>query len=432
MRFRNRSSSSETLRNCRCPPKRAPRYHRHVRLVVLSLFLAACAEQDRRVEVVVLAGDQPETDAIVIFHRPSGRRLGTAHVDASGRAAMVVADDSLVTAVFPRDSIATRLITVAVESASQEIAIHGPPRGMERPTIGTITIAPAVTQGADEFWIRLACGGAQTTTWPVSVDIDESCVGADSQVPVIVIARLSHVPTAYTAGTVALDNGVATFAPAQWFSFAPNVPVINDVAATVDWTLWIDGLSFGPDDATNGGLVWQGLAVDRARVHARVGDYTIAQNTTREIQGPPTLVSFGGDDFLPAIPRTVTASGLPTKGRSLSEALSFSWANPNVDADVLQLALGWLSRLESSVIWHIVLPPDAIGFTSPLFEDELAELTPRDDPDLVLRYIDSPELVGFEAARAAGIFAVDASGPGPIVRPVSGQVRETWTFGFNP
>lgn len=146
------------------------------------------------------AGDQAATDAIVIFHRPNGERIGTAHVDASGRAAMAVADDSLVTAMFPHDSIATRLVTVAVVGASDEIAIHGPPRrGTLLPSTGTITIAPLVTYPADEFRVRLGCKGAQTAALPVSIDINESCVGTDSRVPVIVIARQGQVPTACLA-----------------------------------------------------------------------------------------------------------------------------------------------------------------------------------------------------------------------------------------
>ena len=415
---------------------RRTRYDALVRgAIVLLVCLPACGEQDRRVDVFVNAGDQPQAGAVVIFHRADGERIGITHVDAMGHAWMVVPPDSLVTAVFPPDSIATRLVTVAATDGN-EIVIHGPAAVAPEPIAGTLTITPTGVPTADDFAISVPDCGVVTATWPVSIELTPSCIGKDNRVPIVILARDPlgpeyHVATAYAAGEVVLDNGVATFAPADWHPMTPNLPVENALGASISMTLWSAGLPVGTDNATDGGLIWQGLTVEHASMRATIGDYTISQTTTREVAGSPELISFSPDDFLPAIPRTLIAAGLPTKGRGGRDPLHFWWEVPDLEVDVLELGLGYLSPFGTTVMWTVVLPPDATAFTTPRFEDELELFTPRDDPSTYLRYIDSPEVDGYGDARDHGVNLDVSYAPSTIVPALaSGQLRESWTIGY--
>jgi hypothetical protein len=399
----------------------------------MPITVTACTSRPHNVEILALNGDEPQAGALVISHRASGELIESVHVDASAHASVQVEDDSFVTVVFPPDDVATRLFTVAVVGMTETLRIHGPPPAPTFQTIGHVDVAPAVAQPADDYEVRLACRNAQTTTWPMSVEIDATCVGVDSRIPVIAIARAGGQPLAYASGMVTLENGVATFAPSAWLPATPNVPVdSSDLTAQFDWTLWIDGLPF-QDSLVGGGLLWDGLLVERTTIHGWRGDFVAAQHTTRQLVGPPSSVLFGAEDFLPALPRTLTATGLPTKA-GVGQPLHFSWSEARVDADILHLALGWLSLVDpSDVLWTIVLPPDATEFTTPKFEGEFQPFTPGSDPDLALRWIDSPDLVGFDSARAAGVYSLHRTESGTIVPPVTaGEIRESWTLEYSP
>jgi hypothetical protein len=295
-------------------------------------------------------------------------------------------------------------------------------------------VTPIPYANADDYEVMLASATLRMTTLPASMDFDATCIGVDSQVPVIVTARIGGAPIAYTAGTVAVSNGVATFAASSWLPVTPNIPIQStDPTTQIDVSLWIDGLQFFAPVSATGALRWEGLAVDHSTVHARRGEPYAFQDTTRDQPSAPTAIAFDGGDFLPTIDPTLTFTGLPAK-QAIAPPLQASWDRSQVTADVLALSVDYLTKLEEkAVLWTIVLAPDSTAVMLPRFEGAFEAFAPRDAPSNLLQWIDSPDLVGFDAVREAGVFALSATDPGRIVGPVSsGQLRQSAITWYGP
>lgn len=398
------------------------------------LGTSGCTTTGRTVEVIALNGDEPQNLALVVSHRPDGSLLDTIQVDAAGRATPAVEDDSLVTVIYPYDGTSTRLYTIAVAGHAGELTIHGPAPLPSFDVVGRLDVTAPTNPSADGYQIRLACTGYDTNpyeglfapqTWPVSVEFSATCIGDDGRLPVIVLATANHAPIAYAAGMATLDNGVATFEVASWLPHAPNVPVqSNDASAQFEWTLWIDGLPFIGSMWPEGGLRWEGLPIERTTIHAwRTGTLS-HQSTERNVLGVPTEIVFDDADFPAPIPPTLALTGAPTKA-GIGHPLHFSWERSSVTADVLALYFGYLAYADQkTVMWSVALPPDATEFRTPAYEGPFATVGPRDDPDNALQRIDSPDVVGFDEVRNAGIYSLERNRSAMIVPPVSsGDLR---------
>lgn len=400
------------------------------------MVLGACTGTGRPVEVVALDGDQPQVGALVVSHRPDGSIIETIQVDEMGRASPLVEDDSLVTAIYPNDGIATRLYTVAVAGHTGELAIHGPTPLPSSDVVGRLDVTAPTNESADDYVIQLACGGYETNppnlglfapqTWPVSIPFPASCIGDDGRVPVIVLAQAQYAPIAYAAGMATLDHGVAKLDVAAWLPYEPNVPLRASVHVKVDWTLWIDGLPFVAPMWGDGGLRWEGLTVDRTSIHAVHVGLLSDQSTDRNVAGVPTEIVLDETDLPAAIASPLALTGAPTK-EGVGIPLHFSWESSSVPADVVALDFGYIAHgNQTSVMWSVALPPDATEFKTPAYEGPFAMVAPRDDPANVLRRIDSPDVDGFDEVRAAGIYSLDRTESATVVAPVSaGDLHES-------
>ena len=386
--------------------------------------IAACAQST--VVVVALNGDEPQAGALVVAQRPDGSIIDQVHADAAGRATPRAEDDSLVTVIYPPDEVGTRIYTVAVAGLTGDLVIHAPPARPSYSTVGRLDVTATPNADADDYLVRLECAGAETKSWPVSIDFDATCIGDDGRIPVIITATTGQQPVAYAAGMATVQDGVASFAASTWSPVTPNVPIqSSDPSEQFGVTWWIDGLPFFAPVSADGALKWDGPPVGRATIDAARGDPNgAAQSTTRDQAGAPAAIVFSDGDFLPPVSSTLSITGLPTMGGT-GQPLHISWMRPDVTADVLALFLGYLTKADQQlVIWTVVLSPDATEFTTPRFEGAFGSFAPRDDPGPVLQWIDSPELVGFDAARAAGIYSLPRDEAGTIVPPVSpGELR---------
>ena len=401
------------------------------------LGLAACAGHERTIEVTAMRGDQPEPGAIAIAHHANGERFADVHVDADGHAAVRVDDGDLVTLVYPAvdpvDVFGTHLFTIA---PTGDIIVHGPPLpgGGSLPSLGTLDVSPIGNVDADAYNVESSCGWNWANTFPKTFEIDAGCIGRDGQVPVIVTAYKQGQPIAYVAGLAALANGSGTFAPTTWLPYVPNVPIVTTgVTPHLEWTLSSDGVRVGPGDEIAGAaLVPDGLPIDGAAIRAWIeGPGGSAQAVSRAVSGAPSQITLGPDDFLPQVPATLVASGLPIQGDPTAR-LRFTWAQSDIGADVAALSLAWISRTGQSVSWTAVLPPDARGLDCLPFEGELDGLAPESDPSLALVYIDSPDLHGYADVLSAGIAAQPLDVSAPIVPPpTAGELRTSWT-GYGP
>lgn len=378
------------------------------------------------IEVVALSGDEPQTAAVVVSHRPDGSLIDTKEVDASGRASPLLEDDSLVTVIYPYDETSRRLFTVAIAGHTGELTIHGPPARRAYEPVARLDVMAPPHPDADTYEIRLACAGTATETWPASLDFAAECIGDDGRVPVIVTAKEFVRPVAYAAGLATLDNGVANFDVSSWTPMTPNVPLQTTVSSVqFDWTLWVDGLELiGGTLPAEGGLAWEGLPIDRTSIAAWRRTQNSDQVTIRHEAGAPSAIVFDEEDFPAAIPPMLALTGAPTQ-EGIGQPLHFSWESTSVPADVLVLSLGYLTYTEQkTVMWNVALSPEATEFTMPAYEGPFAEVGPRDDPANSLNWIDSPDLVGFDDVRAAGVHAPDRSSSGLVVPPVtSGDLR---------
>jgi hypothetical protein len=398
---------------------------------VFVLGLAACAGHERTIDVTAMSGDQPEPGAIVIAHHANGDRFADVHVDANGHAVIRVDDEDLVTLVYPADERGTQLFTIA---PTGDVVVHGrpPPAVTSPPVLGRLDIAPTANVDADLYNVESSCGWTWATTFPQTFDVGAGCLGRDGQVPIIVTAYKQGQPVAYVAGLAALTNGSGTFAPTSWLPYAPNAPIVTTgVSPHVEWKLSIDGVPVGPGDELSGaGLSPPGLPVDGAEIRAWIaGPGRIGQTVTRSLSSAPSQIALGPDDFLPQVPATVVASGLPSQGDPTAP-LRFTWASSDIGADVTTLTLYYVSRYGHDVTWVAVLPPDARGLDCLPFEGELDTLAPRDDPGLTLAYIDSPDLRGYDDVLAAGIATPDLNAM-IVPPPTAGELRSSST-GYGP
>jgi hypothetical protein len=400
----------------------------------------------RAVIVNAFAGDQPEPGVTVIGHAPDGDIIDQTTADAVGRAEVGVDDSALVSVVFPGNLGAltpvVSLVTLPAPDASgPELAVHGPAHVPAPLIVGTLTVDGPNLAGASYFDIRIGCATVRATQLPFSFDVGACSMGSDAQLDVLVAGYhdVGGDPPApaldgYAAARVAMTGGVATFDVPAWQTTRPSVPVsLAGVAPFAELELFSDGLSFGSQPLTDHGSSWTGLVVDAARVTAALAGTGTARVTTRELAGAPAAIQLAASDFLPPIEITAALTRLvPTSLRWDAAGLGDA-----VNLHVTWQVAGALAAVPTGphrVIWDAVLPPDATSVTLPAFDDELAAAiapTAIEPVDVLVRYVDSDELDGFDALIAAGVHAEDTVQASTIApRPRQGQLRTSHAIGL--
>ncbi|MDB4955532.1 MAG: hypothetical protein JWO36_3101 [Myxococcales bacterium] len=399
---------------------------RAMRRFGLLLAIVACrtSNDGPKSTVYAYAGDVPDPAATVIAHRPNGEVIDQVQPDAVGRAEVLTEADALVSVVFATADV-TRVVTTLEPATGASVAIHGPTIAGAVPLIvGVIQIAPATSLTTNAgFEVTLGCRTVHVDTFPAAIEVPAPCAGSDANLDVLVRGYnsdngdLPHLTVVgYAAARVPLIDGEAMFAPATWELTNPTVVPTVGVGGIVDldWTLYADGLPFVGDPIYDAAKLWTGLTVDRARVHASIRDQVATSRvTTRVIAGEPTSLQFDTGDFLPALEPTLV---LDDPARA-----AIHWSPANV-GDAVDVVLSWQTA-SSRVTWNVVLPASASSITLPIDASTAPAATTK--PQVLLRYLESSDLDGFDAVVRAGLFVEETDDVSSIVRwPETGQVRE--------
>jgi hypothetical protein len=396
--------------------------------------------------VNAFGGDVAEPGVAVIGHSPDGQVIDLTNADAVGRASIGVDDDSLISVVFPGNlgSLTPVISIVTVPAQGTELSIYGPSRNGPPPLIvGALQVSGPNLVGANYFEIRIGCASVRATKLPAAIDVGACSMGSDTKLDVLVAGYHdvggdppAPVLDGYAAGRVQMTNGVATFDIAAWQSTGTSVPAaFDDVAPYVELELLSDGLSFGSQQVTDHGTLWNGLVVDATRITASLPGVNAARVTTRELLGVPASITLGSTDFLAPVDVSAAIPSLaPT---------TITWDAASV-GDAVNLHATW--ELDGSgvlpavpdgphrVIWDAVLPPDASSATLPSLDNELGgAITPVNivPIDVLVRYVDSDLHDGFAALLAAGVHAEQTRQASTIApRPESGQIRVSHAIGL--
>lgn len=355
-----------------------------MRLAVI-LLVAACTRGSthgtRTVAVTALAGEREETGATVIGHTSDGAVIDQTSTDAVGRAEVGVDDGALISVVF-----ATSVLTTA--AIGDELVVHGPAR--ERPplVVGVLQVnGPAVAM-TTSYDVQLGCAAVARASLPANIDVGACSMGMDTQLDVLVRAFDNDTLLGYSAGRVAMSDGVARFDIASWETAYTPIAVAQDgVAASVELDELADGLPFRTPTASG---AWVGLVAEQSRITATLD----SRVTVREVAGVPTSIALAAGDFLPALalPATLVSP----------EPLTFAWDAGGFPADAVRVHARWAARE-----WIAVLPPDATTVSVPA-----AALGTTEAPiEVTLAYVESSVADGF---AALGVYWTDAPRGGEL------------------
>jgi len=406
------------------------------RSLVFAALLAGCsnapAPPSTTATVIALGGEAPEGGVTVVSHDAAGSILDQQTADATGTATIGVTDGALITVVFPGQLVATAttlsVITTLAPAAGATITIHGPADPNVAVVAGALTVAPTSSIPAAAYAIELGCNAIATTTLPDTVTVIAPCEGSDTIVDALVLAYDSSTPQqviGYVAGQADLSSGDAMLTPATWSTTGTEVPVtLTGVAPSLDWAQLVDGLAYaqGPLGAT--GMLYDGLAVDAAVVHATVGSVV----TTLDIAGAPTAINFSTTDFpLPAITPSLALGDLPT--------LALTWTAPTFTAAASDVQLAWQGPMQN-IVWDIVLPTDLTAIAFPQISTEAGSLftAPSDASMLAANHtiVASTDVPDFGSLAAAGLYVESIFQSVIVPTPSSGEIFTTSAAGFAP
>ena len=388
---------------------------RPMRIAVAIAALAACKASSHPVDVVsvyAFAGDTaPEMQADVVSHDASGQPVDGQVTDGSGHAEIAIEAGGTITVAFPGapdpTTPAISLVTVLAPAAGTEVDIHGPPHPASPGAAGVLLVEPPAFT-ADMFSIQLGCTATTVTSFPASIDVSTLCVTSDANLDVLVLARTGGQVTGYVAGRVPLADGFAMFQPPAWQTTAPQVPITSSTGARLFWSLVSDHMPFGADVVTTTAPLYTGLKIDGARLSATLGQ---DRETTRAIAGVPASVTIDASDFLPPVTLTLSFDGR-----------TYTWAANDIGADVMNLHLEYDAATEH-IVWDVVLPPDATGFTMPALGGDLSALVPEPTAtaDTTLQYVQGVnDGVNVYLEAQTGLSTVDAL-------PTDGELRTART-----
>jgi hypothetical protein len=310
------------------------------------------------VAVTTYAGDRLAPGTRVITSRPTGEVIDDTATGALATETLDADPDSLVTAVF-----GTLALTTTVP-ASGAIDLHGPPpESTSILVVGVIDVDAPVRADATRYDIDLGCVTLSTQTLPHSSNVTACSLGTDGNLDVLVSAYGPDL-LAIAGGRVPLVDEHAVFAAGAWTEPAPVPLTVTGVEAEVSATYYVDGNAYAaplPD------------GVDSSVVVADTG----TARYERHVPGLATPATIAATDFL--------APG---------------------DGDATVFRTGE---------WTAVMPPQSAMPAPPDTLDAPAG-------DTVQLSVDSSELDGFEAARAAGFHTTS------IVKvPSDGTLRTTAT-----
>ena len=204
----------------------------------------------RIVDVLVLAGDQPEPGAGVISHTADGSLVDQTVADAVGRAAIGVDDDSLVTVVPAgrHHGIDARDLGRSPRSRrrASQLTMIGPDRtGPPALIVGVLELDGPNLAGATYFDVDVGCATVRLTKLPEFIDIGACSLGSDTSLDVLV--RGYHdaggdppapVLDGYAAGRAVMSHDHAILDLPAWQTTGTAIPVtLTGVTPLLSWTL---------------------------------------------------------------------------------------------------------------------------------------------------------------------------------------------------
>jgi hypothetical protein len=385
-----------------------------------------CGESTATNAVVhLLAGGKPEPAALVVSHRADGFVLGETTTDTQGCGTVATEPDGLITVVYVALFDETFVITSPARISGQ-LEIHGP-RSIEAPApcvAGTLTIPHGTEPAAESFHITLgipdtndsarpSCKEVSVAQLPATLDVPLTCLGADSNVDVV-IAATSEVPgpagpvtqpIAFTAGRVDLVDGQGELAVDSWIAAPvpqpvqvvvdPSISAAYEVSPRIEYV--VDELTFY--DSQFGASYVPGLAVDSVKLQVSVNDGSMRDNrvTTFRRPGLPGSIDVAPGDLLSPI---ADLQVFPDPNQ-----LVLAWTPDPIVADALFMTLTWRDAPGGRPLqWLLVLPTAADHLTFPAVTDPRffppgAGLGPQG----YRRYVDGDTIDGFAELSAAGL-----------------------------
>jgi hypothetical protein len=411
--------------------------------------LAACRESGPAHHVIVntFAGDRAEPGVTVVSHSPDGDVVDMTVADPTGRAAIGIDDDSLVSAIYPAEIVKVTpvisVITTVAPTDGSELAFHGPRSDKTPPLIvGVLQLDGRNLNSADYFNVTLGCVTVRVDNLPAIIDVSSCNMGSDQNLDVLVRGYhdVNGVPQldGYGAGRATMVNGAAMLNVQSWSTTGTAVAVTQTgVQAALSWTMRVDGLDFLSEPMGATPFAYTGLMVDTTFVDALVPAPHGGRVTTRPFMGTPTAIALSDADFLPTLEPVPVAPTI--------EPATIQWEPTTIGADALHVHVAWAAGVKVQgivppgphlVVWDAVLPTDATSVTLPKLDGDLkmAVAPPNIAPaDVMLRAIDSSAVDGFAAVVAAGIRVEETTHPSPILEaPDGGQVRVSLSVGAQP
>ncbi len=404
-------------------------------LALVALF-AGCsnapAPPTTTATVIAIGGEAPEGGVTVVSHDADGSILDQQTADATGTATIGVIDGSLITVVFPGqlvpETTTLSVITTLAPAAGATITIHGPADPNVAVVAGALTVAPMTSIPAAAYAIELGCNAIATTTMPDTVTVIAPCEGTDTIVDALVLAYDASTPQqviGYVAGEADLSSGDGMLAPATWSTTGTEIPVtLTGVTPTLDWAQLVDGLPYGQGPLGVTGMLYDGLAVDAAVVHATVGNVV----TTLDIAGAPTAINFSTTDFpLPAITPSLALGDLTT--------LALTWTAPTFAAAASDVQLAWQGPMQN-IVWDIVLPTDITAVAFPQISTDAGSLfTAPSDPSMLTAnqtIVSSTDVADYGSLASAGLYVESIFQSVIVPTPAAGEIFTTSAAGFAP
>ncbi len=332
--------------------------------------------------VRILLGGMPVAGRVIVFHDAAGDVIETQLTDASGEASSA----SLAVSAFTwaADSPVTTLETFTAITAGSLNVVEEPATPALRRFDVTL---PGSFAGASDYEVALqaegasacALGGAVVTdpSEVVSVDL---CAPLDA--PVQLVARALDATGTVLAYTFAVDQYVASLAPAPWRTTFASLPIaVGGVARSA--TVRVYGrrgrsevaVGVAETDSSSSVSYIPGVARDGFALTA--GFVELLGGSDREF-----LIHYSSVAALPSTYSVDLAADVPPAFTSVSAIESPSVARPTVswtrgagEVDYVGVRLSYMCGARSCT-WSVLAPGSVTAISMPALPDLLADVRP--------------------------------------------------------